>query len=229
MSKAAKTKNYLEAPGEISAQVDLAEACAELNLDLAPQQYEKLLAFVALLRRWNAVYNLTGMRDPGRMLTHHVLDCMAVVATLNRFLMSVQTPTFLDVGSGAGLPGAVLAIANSDLKVSCIDAVGKKAAFVSQVAAELSLPNLISIHGRVEHLDQAFDVVGSRAFASLALFASLTRKCLTEKGVWLAMKGSHPSAEISDLPATVDVFHVERVAIPGVVVQRCLVWMRPCR
>lgn len=227
MTKVATTRDLLAAPDQSVVRVDFAEACAKLGLDLTSEQKQQLLKFLALLLRWNAVYNLTGMRDPERMLTHHVLDCLAVVEPLNRFLASTLRPTFLDVGSGAGLPGAVLAIADPGLRVSCIDAVGKKAAFVNQVAAELSLSNLASIHGRVERLHQNFEVVGSRAFASLASFTALTRQCLAEQGVWFAMKGTRPSAEIEALPSAVEVFHVEQVAIPGVEAERCLVWMRP--
>ena len=227
MSKATTRADPLESVKGVSREAGLVEACAILDLVLTAQQREKLLSFLALLQRWNAVYNLTGVRDPERMLTHHILDCLAVITPLNRVLGGASRPTFLDVGSGAGLPGAVLAIANSELEVSCIDAVGKKSAFVNQVAAELALSNLSSIHGRVEHLRQEFDVVASRAFASLTAFTSVTRHCLADNGVWLAMKGNKPLAEIEALPAAVHVFHVEQVSIPGLTDQRCLVWMKP--
>jgi 16S rRNA (guanine527-N7)-methyltransferase len=133
----------------------------------------------------------------------------------------------LDVGSGGGLPGVVFAICCPEIDVSCVDTVAKKAAFVQQAAAALQLPNLHGIHARVETLAGPFDVVSCRAFASLADFTTWSREALAPTGVWLAMKGRHPQDEIDALPAGVQVFHVEPLAVPGLQAERCIVWMRP--
>jgi 16S rRNA (guanine527-N7)-methyltransferase len=133
----------------------------------------------------------------------------------------------LDVGSGGGLPGVVLAICLPDVAVTCVDTVAKKAAFVQQVAVSLKLPNLRGVHTRVESLTEPHQVICSRAFASLADFVTWSRTALAEDGVWMAMKGKHPQGEIDALPADVGVFHVEPLTVPGLAVERCLVWMRP--
>jgi 16S rRNA (guanine527-N7)-methyltransferase len=133
----------------------------------------------------------------------------------------------LDVGSGGGLPGVVLAICMPELNVSCVDTVAKKAAFVQQVAVSLKLPNLRGIHARVESLTDPYQVICSRAFASLPDFVTWSRPALAEGGVWMAMKGKHPQDEIDALPADVKVFHVEPLTVPGLDVERCMVWMRP--
>jgi len=133
----------------------------------------------------------------------------------------------LDVGSGAGLPGVVIAIACPHIQVTCIDAVSKKAAFVQQVAASLGLPQLRGLHQRIEQLDTPHDLVCSRAFASLADFVHGSAKALASGGVWLALKGKTPTDELSGLGPEVAVFHVEQLQVPGLDAQRCLVWMRP--
>lgn len=201
----------------------------ELGLDLAPEQMATLLAYQDWMVKWNRVYNLTAVRDPQEMLTHHVLDSLAVVLPLRRYLRdrtgNART-RLLDVGSGAGLPGVVLAIACPELEVSCVDTVAKKALFIQQVAAALRLPNLLGLHARVETLTQPYDVVASRAFASLADFTRWSEGALAEQGVWMAMKGKVPHDEMAALPAGVEVFHVEPLAVPGLDAERCLVWMR---
>ena len=138
-----------------------------------------------------------------------------------------QTLRLLDVGSGAGLPGVVIAIACPHIQVTCIDAVAKKAAFVQQVAASLGLAHLRGLHQRIEQLDTPHDVVCSRAFASLADFVQGSIKALAPGGAWLALKGKTPTEELSALGAEVAVFHVEQLQVPGLDAQRCLVWMRP--
>jgi len=130
------------------------------------------------------------------------------------------------VGSGGGLPGVVIAIGCPDIDVTCVDAVGKKAAFVQQVAGALGLSNLHGRHGRVEAIAGPFDVVTSRAFASLADFTAWSDGALAEGGVWLAMKGRRPDDEIAALPPAVTVFHVEPLTVPGLEAERCLVWLR---
>jgi len=134
----------------------------------------------------------------------------------------------LDVGSGGGLPGVVLAIAFPSWQIHCVDAVAKKTAFVRQVAGALSLPNLVPIHGRVEVVQlPPCDLVVSRAFAALPLFTALTRRHLAPAGVWAAMKAKWPEAEIRALPVDKEVFHVEHLQVPGMDAERCLIWMRP--
>ena len=200
---------------------------AALGLSLAPETAERLLDYLALLAKWNAAYNLTAVRDPGLMRVQHLADCLAVVPALQR-QRGIGRPTrILDVGSGGGLPGIVLAAVEPAWDVTCVDAVGKKAAFVRQAAAELALPNLHAEHARVEALKGLpFDVITSRAFASLADFAHLSRAQLAPGGVWMAMKGQRPDGEIAALAGDIDVFHVEPLRVPGLDAERCLVWMR---
>jgi 16S rRNA (guanine527-N7)-methyltransferase len=190
-------------------------------------QAAKLSAYLALLERWNATYNLTAVRDPAAMRTQHLADCLAVIAPLQRHAAGGRV---LDVGSGGGLPGVVIATMLPGWDVTCVDAVGKKMAFVRQVAGALPLSNLRAEHSRIENLKAgSFEVVTSRAFASLADFTALTQQHLTPGGVWMAMKGRVPDDEIATLPPTVEVFHVEQLKVPGLDAQRCLVWMRPKR
>jgi 16S rRNA (guanine527-N7)-methyltransferase len=132
----------------------------------------------------------------------------------------------LDVGSGGGLPGVLIAILCPQLQVSCVDTVGKKAAFIRQAAAELGLRQLRAEHARVEQLPGRYDVITSRAFATLADFVALTRERLAPEGLWMAMKGKRPDDEIAALPADVEVFHVEPLQVPGLDAERCLIWMR---
>ena len=209
------------------SQAAIGSVCRGLGLAPSPEQIDALDGFFGLLQRWNATYNLTAVRDPAQMLTHHLADCLAVVTPLQRWLGERPARRLLDVGSGGGLPGVVLAIMLPALDVTCVDTVGKKAAFVRQVAAELRLRNLHGEHARVEAMTSAYDVVTSRAFASLVDFVTLSRARLAPEGVWLGMKGKHPTQELADLPADVEVFHVEPLTIPGLDADRCLVWMRP--
>ena len=208
----------------------LRQGAQALGLVLSEGQITQLLDFLALLQKWNKVYNLTAVRDPQEMLTHHLLDSLAAEAPLRRHLAGLpvgQGARLLDVGSGGGLPGVVFAICCPEVDVSCVDTVAKKAAFIQQAAAALKLTNLHGIHARVETLAGPFDVVSCRAFAALADFTAWSRQALAPHAVWLAMKGRHPSDEIAALPATVQVFHVEPLTVPGLDAERCIVWMRP--
>lgn len=200
-----------------------------LGLELSDEQVAKLLSYLDWVAKWNKVYNLTALRDPQEMLTHHLLDSLAAVAPLRRQLaaMGLAKPRLLDVGSGAGLPGAVFAIVCPELDVSCVDTVAKKALFIQQIAAALRLPNLHGLHARVENLKQQWDVVSSRAFASLADFTNWSRQALAGQGVWLAMKGKHPADEIAALAPELELFHVEQLQVPGLDAERCIVWIRP--
>ncbi|MFZ2329526.1 MAG: 16S rRNA (guanine(527)-N(7))-methyltransferase RsmG, partial [Rhodoferax sp.] len=168
------------------------------------------------------------------MLTHHLLDSLAAIQPLLRQLQSqgLAAPKpirLLDVGSGAGLPGIVIAICCPEITVHCVDTVAKKAAFIQQVAVTLKLPNLRGLHARVESLTEPYDVVSSRAFASLVDFTNWSGGALAEQGVWMALKGKHPADEIAALPASVEVFHVEQLQVPGLGAERCIVWMRARR
>jgi 16S rRNA (guanine527-N7)-methyltransferase len=203
----------------------LKSGTAELGLSLSEAQFEQLLGYLALIQKWNKVYNLTAVRDPQEMLTHHLLDSLTAIAPVARHTGG-RPAKVLDVGSGGGLPGIVLAICRPELDISCVDTVGKKAAFIQQVAATLKLPNLRGIHARVETLTGPFDVICCRAFASLPDFVNWSRAALAEQGVWMAMKGKHPQDEIEGLSADVQVFHVEPLKVPGLEVERCMVWMR---
>ncbi|MBL0092442.1 MAG: 16S rRNA (guanine(527)-N(7))-methyltransferase RsmG [Piscinibacter sp.] len=201
--------------------------CVELGLELPPATSDRLLAYLSLLHRWNATYNLTAVRDPQAMLTQHLADCLAVVGPFRRQLAAGSQRRLLDVGSGGGLPGVVLAALEPGWSVTCVDSVGKKVAFIRQVAAELSLRNLTGEHARIEALQAPpFDLITSRAFASLADFVVPTRRLLAPTGVWAAMKGKSPELELAALPPGITVFHVEPLTVPGLQAERCLVWMR---
>ncbi len=204
----------------------LSRGVRALGLNLSDEQHQRLLDYMALIQKWTKVYNLTAVRDPAEMLTHHLLDSLTAIAPLMRHTHG-QPTRVLDVGSGGGLPGVVLAICMPELKVTCVDTVAKKAAFVQQVAVSLKLPNLRGLHARVEALTDPYQVICSRAFASLPDFVTWSRSALAEGGVWMAMKGKHPQDEIDALPSDVHVFHVESLTVPGLEVERCMVWMRP--
>ena len=203
----------------------LLDGARALNLPLTQEQVAQLLAYLDLLAQWNKVYNLTAVRDPADMLTHHVLDSLSIIAPLRRHTRS-QPISLLDVGSGGGLPGVAVAIACPEIRVTCVDAVAKKAAFIQQAAGSLGLPNLRGQHARVQTLRGPFDLIVSRAFASLADFTAWSTGALADGGAWLAMKGKPPAAEIAALPPGVTVFHVEPLAVPGLDAERCLIWLR---
>ncbi|HSI57022.1 MAG TPA: 16S rRNA (guanine(527)-N(7))-methyltransferase RsmG [Ideonella sp.] len=206
----------------------LAHGLAHLSLDLPATAIAQLLRYLDLIARWNRVYNLTAVRDPQDMLTQHLLDCLAIVPPLRRVIPPGTPTRVLDVGSGAGLPGVVLAITQPGWSITCVDTVAKKASFIRQVAAELALPNLTATHQRVETMDgQPHDLITCRAFASLADFITLSHERLAPQGRWVAMKARLTAEEREAVPADVDVFHVEPITVPGLNAERCLVWMRP--
>lgn len=211
----------------------LVQALPTLGLALDDTQVTALLDYLALIQKWTKVYNLTAVRDPDEMLTHHLLDSLAVIVPLQKQLAVLvgqgvvgDKPRLLDVGSGAGLPGIVIAICCPHITVHCVDTVAKKAAFIQQVAVTLKLPNLRGIHARVESLTEPYDVVSSRAFASLVDFTTWSEKALAGQGVWMGMKGKHPLDELAALPSSVEVFHVEQLDVPGLGAERCIIWMR---
>jgi len=215
----------------------LREGLSALALALDDRQVSQLLDYLDLIQKWTKVYNLTAVRNPAEMLTHHLLDSLAIIAPLRAKLAELQAvgdaasaeakpQRLLDVGSGAGLPGVVIAICCPALRVDCVDTVAKKAAFIRQVAATLRLPNLQGLHARVESLTEPYDVISCRAFASLVDFTNWSSSALAEQGGWMAMKGKHPADEVAALPAAVEVFHVEQLVVPGLDAERCLLWMR---
>lgn len=197
-----------------------------LALSASATQKQQLLALLELLERWNRTYNLTAVRDPAAMLVQHVADCLAVVRPLVDRIQGTATPRLLDVGSGAGFPGTVIAVMLPQVHVVCIDSVGKKAAFVRQVSGALELNNLHSHHGRVEELSAPpFDVIASRAFSELTLFTTLTAHLLAPNGVWLAMKGKVPHAELERLDSGELTTQLEPLSVPFLAGERCLVWI----
>ena len=204
-----------------------------LGVDLTAADREKLLAYMSLIQRWTQVYNLTAVRDTREMFTHHLLDCLAVIQPLRHSVAASGegAPRVLDVGSGAGLPGVVIAALNPSWQVTCVDAVAKKAAFIRQAAAELALPNLHGVHGRVEAAgtfrSPQFDLITSRAFASIKDFVTLTRPLLSPHGQWAAMKAKLSTQEREEVPADVEMFHVEQLDVPTLNETRCLVWLKP--
>ncbi len=212
-------------PSSPLQEAALRQGAQVLGLTLTDEQCQKLLAYGALILKWSRVYNLTALRDPEQVLTHHLLDSLAIVAPLTRVWPGAGR--LLDVGSGAGLPGVIIAVMRPDLMVDCLDAVAKKMAFVQQVAVELGLPNLRGIHARVEAFKGQYELICSRAFASLADFFVGSSHLLAPDGVWLAMKGKRPEEELSRIPEDLKVFHVEQLMVPGLKeADRCLVWAR---
>ncbi|MCD2165395.1 16S rRNA (guanine(527)-N(7))-methyltransferase RsmG [Comamonas koreensis] len=209
-------------------EVPLRDGVQQLGLSLSDEQIAQLMAFLDLLQKWNKVYNLTSVRDPQEMLTHHLLDSLAAVTPLVRHLegTGLPAPKLLDVGSGGGLPAVVFAICLPQLDVSCVDTVGKKVAFIQQAAAALRLRNLHGIQSRVEQLSQQYDVVSCRAFAALQDFTAWSAQTLKADGIWLAMKAKRPDDELALLPATVQVLNIEPLQVPGLDAERCIVWMR---
>lgn len=212
-----------------AGEQDLRAGLKALQLDLGDAQVGQLLDYQDLIGKWTKVYNLTAVRDPAEMMTHHLLDSLAAVLPLRRHMQKAglgQGARLLDVGSGAGLPGVVIAICCPEVAVTCVDTVAKKAAFIKQAALALKLPNLSGLHARVETIATPFELICSRAFASLADFTNWSVGALAPQGAWMAMKGKHPAEEIAALPAGVEVFHVEQLQVPGLNAERCIVWMR---
>ncbi|ARP84252.1 16S rRNA (guanine(527)-N(7))-methyltransferase RsmG [Bordetella genomosp. 8] len=218
-------------PAQVSGQgehdVRLRRACATLALSITDEQVSGLLGYLLLLQRWNRTYNLTAVRDPDQMLVQHLFDSLAVVGPLDGAMP--PDGKLYDVGAGAGLPGVVLAIMRPGWRITCIDAVEKKTAFIRQAAAALALPNLAAMHQRVEQLPAGnCDVVTSRAFASLHDFARLAGQHVAPGGTLLALKGKVPDDEIQQLHAehAWRVIRIDPVSVPELDAQRCLIWMR---
>ena len=214
------------APGADDAELaDLvSRGAAELALPLAASDIDRLIAYVRLIERWTTTYNLTAIRDPRSMVVQHILDCLAAAAALGRHRGEGRIERLVDVGSGAGLPGVVIAVAFPDREITCIDSVGKKAAFITQAAGALGLRNVKALHARVESIADRFDVIASRAFASLSEFVAATGHLLKDSGTWMAMKGKTPADELASLPEGLT-FHVEPLIVPNLAAERCLIWI----
>lgn len=203
----------------------LAAGLAELGLPLDAAQQEKLLAYVALLAKWNRVYSLTAIREPARMVTHHLLDSLAPLSAFRGEGLRI-----LDVGSGFGTPGIPLAIARPDWHFALLDSNHKKTTFLRQAVLELKLTNVSVLTERVEHYrpEQPFHIITSRAFADLSEFVQLTRHLLATGGEWIALKGVYPHEEIARLPADVKVTAVDRLKVPGLEAERHTVHVVCC-
>ncbi len=182
-----------------------------LELTLGSDIQQRLLDYIALIEKWNRVYNLTAIREPEKMVSHHLLDCLAAAPHL-------RAKRLLDVGSGAGLPGIPLALVNPDTQVTVLDSNHKKAAFLNQAVMELKLKNAAVCNERVEswQTQQRFDVIISRAFSDMGEFVRVTRHLLAPGGLFVAMKGLYPYEEIEKLPLGCKVQQVLPLAIPGV-------------
>lgn len=208
----------------------LRNAAQSLRLSLCREQENTLLTYLGLLQRWNKAYNLTAVRDPAQMLVQHIFDSLAIVPSVTKILnKKTVNGVIVDVGSGAGLPGVVLATLFSEVSVHCVDTVEKKATFIRYVAGALRLSNLHSHHARIEKLPPfEADIVVSRAFASLADFAKLAGGHVARNGWMLAMKGREPHEEIDELTAqtSLRVDHIEGLQVPELDAQRCLVWLK---
>ena len=204
---------------ELRSQLDAGIQALRLSLD--QQQVDKLLAYLKLLSKWNSVYNLTSVRQPAEMVRQHLLDSLATAPAF------AQAPSILDVGSGGGLPGLVLAIVYPHTRIALIDTVHKKTAFLKQVKAELGLDNVTVYTSRVEELQvsEPFAVITSRAFSELANFVNWAGHLLAAGGQMIALKGQHPEQEIAALPSGWTLTRIEPVIVPGLDAQRHLLWI----
>ena len=200
---------------------ELSTGARELGLELSPFQQEHLLAYLALLIKWNKAYNLTAVRDPDEMVSRHLLDSLSVMSF-------IHSERWLDVGSGGGMPGIPLSILHPDKQVTVLDSNGKKTRFLTQVKLELKLDNLTVIHKRVEEFQpaQPFTGIISRAFSSMENFTGWTRHLGDSQTQWLAMKGLHPADELVALPADFRVDSEQALTVPGCQGQRHLLILR---
>ena len=199
----------------------LDQGIKDMALDVTPEQQTRLMAYLQLMNKWNAVYNLTSLRDPRQMVTHHLLDSLAAVPAF------ANARNVLDVGAGGGLPGIVLAITRPDMNVSMIDTVHKKTAFLTQVKAELSLTNVTVHTMKVQDLvvSDKFDVITSRAFADLSDFVNWSGHLLAEGGRFIALKGVAPSDERERLPQDWKVMDLQPLWVPRLEAERHLVFI----
>jgi 16S rRNA (guanine527-N7)-methyltransferase len=230
----AKPRNVIAtaiATTQTSTNERLVQALGVLGLHATPHQQAVLLRYLSELLRWNKTYNLTAIRDPDQALVHHIFDSLSLVNPVREVLAShpTEVSSIVDVGSGGGLPGVILAIMLPSVQITCVDAVEKKSMFVRQMASVLALPNLTAQHARIETLEPLQSaIVTSRAFASLEDFALLAGRHVREGGVLLAMKGRPPTEEINALQTLTSwaAHTVQPLIVPELESQRCLVWMQ---
>jgi 16S rRNA (guanine527-N7)-methyltransferase len=203
----------------------------ELSMPLERGARTALLAYVALLTKWNRTYNLTAIREPVRMITHHLLDSLAVLPSLDALVGERREVHVLDVGSGAGLPGIPIAVARPTWHVAMLEPVHKKSAFVTQAIAELGIGNAHAIAQRVEDYRPTAraTLAISRAFSDLASFAEATVRHLADDGALVAMKGVHPDEELRELPPGFAVLDTIQLQVPGIDAARHLIVMRVAR
>jgi 16S rRNA (guanine527-N7)-methyltransferase len=189
---------------------DLAEGIQQLNLTIDQEKQQLLLDYLQQLSKWNKAYNLSGIKEPVRMLSLHLLDSLSILPFIN-------TNKILDVGTGAGLPGIPLAICFPEKQITLLDSKGKKTRFLFQVCTQLNINNTTVVHDRVEHYrnNETFDIVISRAYSSLSRFVAQTRHLLGEQSKLLAMKGQYPQAELEDLPEDFKLLSAHKLQIPG--------------
>lgn len=215
------TNQIMHTNADQALRIELEEGLGELKLTLNQRQVDQLMAYLKLLGKWNGVYNLTSVRQPAEMIRQHLLDSLAAVAAF------ANAPSILDVGSGGGLPGLVLAIVYPDTRIALIDTVHKKTAFLKQVKAELGLTNVTVYTARVEELQvsELFSVITSRAFSELVNFVNWAGHLLAPGGQMIALKGQHPHQEIAALPSGWSMTRIEAITVPGLDVQRHLLWI----
>ncbi|MEE4752062.1 16S rRNA (guanine(527)-N(7))-methyltransferase RsmG [Pseudomonas alliivorans] len=204
---------------------ELSTGARALGIELTPVQHEQLLAYLALLIKWNKAYNLTAVRNPDEMVSRHLLDSLSVIPFIGS---DAENERWLDVGSGGGMPGIPMAIMFPQINVSLLDSNGKKTRFQTQVKLELKLDNLEVIHSRAETYqpDVPFNGIISRAFSSLEDFAGWTRHMGDTQTRWLAMKGLHPADELVALPTDFHLDSAQALTVPGCQGQRHLLILR---
>jgi 16S rRNA (guanine527-N7)-methyltransferase len=208
----------------------LGAGISQLEVEVDAETQQRLLEYIALLEKWNRVHNLTAVRDPEEMVTLHLLDSLSILAHVNALVPSTDNGgRLLDVGSGAGLPGVVLALVRPDLNVTTMDSSHKKAGFMRQAKAVLGLANLEVVCGRVEAYkpERKFDVIVSRAFSEISEFIRLTRHLLADGGVWLAMKGVYPYDELTQTKNVTS--EVVELHVPGLAARRHLVILKAAK
>ena len=206
MSNNTKLKTYLE------------EALRANEHDYSPEIVNKFIEYLELLQQWNKAFNLTAIRDPEKMVMLHILDSLSI----NPYLHGAR---IIDVGTGAGLPGIPLALVNPDRHFTLLDSNSKKTRFLTQVVADLKIPNVEVVHARCEsfHPDKCFDSIISRAFASLKVMLATTQHLICKHGQFLAMKGIYPENEIAEIPEEFSMLAVHAIRIKGLDAERCLV------
>lgn len=208
---------------------ELCSGTEKLSLTFEDSTIYRFSQFFLLLQKWNRAYNLTAIRDPKKILTHHFLDSLGIVTALEQEFdkRKKNAPRILDVGSGGGFPGIILAIARPGWHITMIDAVAKKMTFVQQAAIELCLDNAKTEIGRVEEYRPAmrYDLITARAFSEIGVLIEKTRTAIHEQGFWAAMKGTRPEQELTRLPPDIRVFRESKLTIPGLAAERHLIML----